>query len=189
MAKTYTSVPTVSTLATYPSATYNTYTAQNINNLIVPPMARLRLTANVSFTNNTHGTVGFKNTNATEDYDTDGMITLSGSNSAITINTAGVYSCQAAVNFAANATGQRFGRIVRNRSGVLTAISTFAFTPAISSDFHSPLAGSIECEVGDVIDLYCLQTSGSALNLQPADGSGIQYGGTWLTATWVGRTS
>jgi hypothetical protein len=188
MAKTYTAAGTVVAGEVYTAAAHNII-ATDVNNFIVPPMARLRLTANVSFTNSTHGTVGFKNTNATEDYDTDGMITLSGSNSAITINTAGVYSCQAAVNFAANVTGVRIGRIVRSRSAVLTAISTFSFTPTNGGEFHSPLAGSIECEVGDIIDLYCFQSSGGALNLQPADTSGIQFGGTWLTATWVGRTS
>ena len=181
--------PTVRSVGDAVTAADYNILANNAIFFAKPPMARLRLTSNVSWTNNTHGSVAWTSSIATEDYDTDAMINLSGSASAITIKTAGVYSCQAAVNFAANATGVRLGRIVRNRSGVLTAISTFSFTPANASEFHCSLAGSIECLVNDVIDLYCLQNSGGALNLQPADSSGIQYGGTWLTANWIGFTS
>jgi hypothetical protein len=187
MAKTYTAAGTVVAGEVYTAAAHNII-ATDVNNFIVPPMARLRLTSNVSFTNSTHGTVGFKNTNATEDYDTDAMINLSGSNSAITINTAGIYLCTASMNYAASAVGSRFTRIVRDRSSSLTAVCANMMVPT-GNDTHIAIAGMIECAANDVIDLYGFQSSGGALNVQPTDGSGIQYGGTWLSVLWVGRTS
>jgi hypothetical protein len=84
VAKTYTSVPTVSTLATYPSATYNTYTAQNINNLIVPPYGVRDNHANRLIANTTWAFISF-----TARVLIHGM--FAPTDTKITIQTAGVY--------------------------------------------------------------------------------------------------
>lgn len=190
MAKTYTAVPTVTAGDVYTASAYNTYTSTNVSNLIVPPAARIRLTSSVLLANATHTTVGFTSSNATEDFDTDGMITLSGSSSSITIQTAGIYSCAASFDFASNATGIRYGRIFRDRSGTQTAIAAFSYQTNPSGVFHTSAAGIIECAVGDVIYMAVYQSSGGNLNLEQSDaGTSIQYGGTWMSAVWIGRTS
>jgi len=170
------------------AADYNIM-ANNAIFLAKPPMARLRLTSNVSFSNSTHGTLAFTSSIATEDYDTDAMINLSGTPSAITIKTAGVYNCAASIDWTANGTGVRFLRIVRNRSGTLTAVTAMFLSAPGTSDGHMSVSGMIECAVNDTIDIYGYQSSGAALIVKPADAAGIEYGGTWLSVAWVGFTS
>lgn len=82
MPKTYTSVPSVSTGDVYQASVYNTMTAQNLNNLIVPPSLRLNLTANATITNGS--TISW----SSEAYDTDDMWSSGGT---VTIQTAGIY--------------------------------------------------------------------------------------------------
>ena len=170
------------------AADYNIM-ANNAIFLAKPPMARLRLTSNVGFSNATHGTLAFTSSIATEDYDTDTMISLSGSASAITIKTAGVYNCAASICYAVNVTGMRFLRIVRTRSGTKTAVAQLFVNAQTASEGHLSVSGMIECAVNDTIDMWGFQSSGSTINVIPADPSGIEYGGTWLSAAWLGFTS
>lgn len=187
MAKTYTTAGSAVAGDVYTASAHNVIVT-DVNNLIVPPLARLRLTSDVSVPNVSHTNVGFTSSNAVEDYDTDGLISLSASASSMTIQTAGIYLFAVSIDFAVNTSGARYSRIVRNRSGTRVAISANMLFPT-GNEFHNSCSGMIECNVSDVIELWVFQSSGGALNLQAADGSGIQYGGTWMTAAWMGRTA
>lgn len=180
MAKTYTSVPSVSTLATYPSATYNTYTAQNINNLIVPPIVKATRLTTQSINNATDTFVTW----TTEEIDTDGC--FAPTSDTITIQTTGVYLCQAQLVFAANGTGNRFIHIVKNDD------ATPSYTLNIASGFQAGNAtntGILNCSTvaslaaNDTLKVIAYQSSGGALNV------GDTVVVSFFSATWIGRTS
>ena len=178
MAKTYTSVPTVSTLATYPSATYNTYTAQNINNLIVPPMVSATITANQSIANTTWAFISF----TSEGFDTDGM--FAPTDTKITIQTGGIYLVTAQIGFATNGTGDRLIKIEKNAatpSNGTPLLSSFVDAIAVS-DTHTTMSGLLSLSASDTLHMSVYQNSGGALNT-----AANPY--PLLQATWVGRTS
>lgn len=161
---------------------------ENSNNYRVPPMARITMTSNVAVANNSHTDFpGFLSTNSAETFDTDGMVTLSGSASAITIATAGVYSCTAVASWAGNASGLRLVRIVRSRGGSLVNVSAQIDTAA-NADQPSSCSGTIECAAGDLIRMMLFQNSGGALNVG-LNGAGAEFGVTHLSATWLGQVS
>lgn len=161
----------------------------NINNLRVPPAARIELTSNVAVANNSHTDfTGFTSTNASEVVDTDGMVTLSGTASAITVQTTGLYAVSAQAIFATNGTGNRLLRIVRSRSGTLVSIAS-ALQPSQSvSPASLSVSGIGSFEAGDLIRFMVLQSSGGSLNLQAVD-TDEQYGRTHLAAAWIGQVS
>lgn len=187
MPKTYGTVTTFTAGSVLTAAQLNV-AGGAVNNLVVPAAARIRLTSNYASTNSTHTLLGFTSTNATKDYDTDSMITLSASASSITINTPGIYVCTASIDYTASSVGVRYVRAVRNRAGTKTGIAASMYVPT-ASDAHACISGMIECAANDVIELYGFQTSGGSLNILAADASGIEYGGTWMSVAWIGRTS
>jgi hypothetical protein len=189
MAKTYNSIPTVSTGDVYTATAHNNIVT-NVNNYRVPPMASLRLSSSVAVATANHTSfAGFTNTNGAEVIDTDDMVTLSATASAITVQTAGVYSVSATTTWAANATGIRYSRIVRSRGGTLLAFAISSL-PNIGAGIEqqASLSGLIPCDAGDLIRLMVYQDSGGNLNLlagAPSD----DFGGTRLSATWLGQVS
>jgi len=156
---------------------------------IVPPAARILQTANISVANNTHTDfLGFTTSNASEDFDTDGMVTLSATPSCMTIVTAGVYVVAATVIFASNATGSRFARIVRSRAGVLTSLATMQIGANGSGSTELTASGISNFAVGDLIRLMVLQSSGGALNMLAND-TGVEFAQTQISAVMLGATT
>ena len=93
MPKTYPDVGTFTSGQILTAATMN-QVADNLDNQRSPAMARITMTANVAVATGSHTDfAGFLSTNSTETFDTDGMVSLSAVASAITIQTAGIYSC------------------------------------------------------------------------------------------------
>lgn len=97
-----------------------------------------------------------------ERFDTDTIHDLSTNNERLTCQTAGVYLVVGLVSWAANATGNRGVRIVKNGSDV------------IAEDYHQALASGgfiqgVKCiqqmEVGDYVTLVVKQDSGGALDV------------------------
>lgn len=172
MAKTYTAVPSVSTGDVYTAANYNTYTATNVSNLIVPPMVRVAKSATQSIATITATTVTFSNA-AT--FNTDSMHDAVINNTRLTINTPGVYSVTGGAWFATNATGTyRITSIWKN--GVEVMSSNMKASAAEHRGFVTTLE---TCAAGDYFELVVYQDSGGAVNT---------YNHNFM-AHWVGRTS
>jgi hypothetical protein len=156
-----------------------------VNNLIVPPMCRVFLSTTFSVPNSAWTDVTHTTSNSTEDFDTDGMLTLSSSASNMTVQTAGMYSCTAQASFTLNGSGIRAARILRRRSGSDTCVAVELQTPSTTTETIISLAGYIECAVSDQLILNVLQNSGAALNLLASTAFQLNS----LSAAWAGRTS
>lgn len=182
MAKTYTTVPSVSTGDIYEASAYNTYTATNISNLIVPPMCKLTASTTQSVANSldTLATLG------TSEFDTDGMGTT-GSSAKITINTAGMYLVAYSMTFASSAGGTgRFATITKNGVGSTVGGTGYGWNwrpPA--GGVTGVVAGTVmlTLSASDYLSLMVWQDSGGALNISSLTAQ------SWLSAVWVGRTS
>ena len=189
MAKTYGTVTTFTAGSVLTAAQLNVASTA-VNNLVVPPMAQIALTASTAVTTASHTAFsGFTNSNASATYDTDAMTSLSATPSAITVQTAGVYQVSATATWAANATGIRYARIVRSRGGTLVAYAVASVTN-IGAVFEQQisLSGLIDCQANDLIRLMVYQDSGGNLNLLSGAPTN-DFGGTRLSAVWIGRTS
>jgi hypothetical protein len=185
MPKTYNTFTNVSVGSVLTASDYNE-TLENIGNYRVPPMARIRLTSDVSVANSDADSfAGFTSTNAAEDIDTDGMVTLSATASAITIQTAGVYSCHVNVRFQGGSNGVRQTRLVRSRSGTLSPIAAEIGIHAAGNATNHSCSGVIECQAGDLIRVVVFQTNGAPLNIEAGDANT----GTSLAAAWLGQAS
>lgn len=84
MPKTYTTVPAVAAGDAILASSYNTYQKDNVNNLIVPPCARVTVNATEALTSGTALSWDV------ESYDTDGIWT-SGTPKRLTVQTDGIY--------------------------------------------------------------------------------------------------
>lgn len=189
MPKTYNVVPDKASGDVFTEAMWDDSIKTNINNLRVPPAARIELTSNVSVANNSHTDfAGFTTSNASEIVDTDDMVTLAATASAITVQTAGIYAVSAQAIFATNGTGNRLIRIVRSRSGTLVSIASAVQASQATSPASLSVSGVGSFQAGDLIRMMVLQSSGGALNLQAVD-TDEQYGRTHLAAAWVGQVS
>lgn len=161
---------------------------ENINNYRVPPMARITMTANVAVADGSHTNfAGFLSTNAVETIDTDDMVALSGTASAITVQTAGVYACTAVAVFASSVSGVRLARIVRSRGGTLVNVATASATPP-GVENSLALSGVLDFAAGDLIRLMVFQNTGGPLNMG-VNSAGAEFGVTHLAATWLGQVS
>jgi hypothetical protein len=186
MAKTYTAAGSATAGEVYTAAAHNVIVT-DVNNLIVPPMCRVYYSSTFSIVNNTHTIMTHSSTNSTEDIDTDGMLSLSATPSNITIQTAGVYAVSATFDFAANATGIRYARIVRNRGGTREGIASAQVASAgASNNTIMSLAGIISCNANDLIEMGVFQNSGGALDMAAWAN---QFGGNVLQVQWIGLTS
>jgi hypothetical protein len=191
MPKTYNTIPTVSTGDVYTATAHNNIVT-NVNNYRVAPIARVLLTSDVSIANgNWTSFAGFTSTNASEDIDTDGMVSLSGTASGITIQTAGVYTVSCTVIFASNATANRGLRIVRDAGGAGTYTSLAGAVlngSANNGNWVQSASGMASLAANDVVRLSVYQNSGGALNLLAVD-SNAQFAQTQLAVAWLGQVS
>ena len=176
MAKTYTAVPSVTAGSVYTAANYNTYTATNVSNLIVPPSLVISRVANQSVANTAWTFTSFD----TKTTDTDGMAASIPSDTKVTVQTAGLYQITSWVSFAANATGVRALILEKNAASASsgTRIAAVANAAIATYDQAQTLSMIANLAVSDTLHLSVFQTSGGAVNTT-----------MFLSATWIGRTS
>lgn len=177
MAKTYTSVPNVATGDVYTASTYNTMTAQNINNLRVPPAAVAYRNTGQTLSNATVTIVQF---NQTDPIDTDTMHDTSTNNTRITCTTAGVYLVTGNVTFTPNTTLAR-RRICILKNNTETDWQTEAPNVSAAGTGNSALSVTaiIEAAANDYFELNAYQSSGGNLDVQKG----------FLAAVWMGQVS
>lgn len=182
MAKTYTAVPNVATGDVYTSSSYNTYTAQNINNLRVPPTCIVRRTSDLN-----------PYTTATEIswsgayYDTESPgdpMFAAGSPTKITIRTAGLYLVDLHLYVAGVATMTFLdAQVWLNGSNATSTYSTPTSTAGITS-----VCGILPLAVGDYLSAVASISGGSNYSIKgtTSERSALQ---SRLSATWIGQTS
>ena len=145
-----------------------------VNSLIVPPAAIIRRVATQSFSNGVPALMSFD----TEDADTDSMWS---SGTTITIQTTGIYTISAFVNFS-TASGPGLREVAIKKNGVSSpgAGGPGGQTSMPNSSYsHNVTASGISAMVAtDTITLEVFQNCGSAMNVT----------GT-ISVIWVGRTS
>lgn len=179
MAKTYTSVPSVSTGDVYTASAYNTYTATNVSNLIVPASAGIYNTGNVSVPNVTWTRLSF----TTAAWDTDSM-KAAGTVTGLSINTTGLYVITISAAFDTNTTG--VNREILIDKGTASTLTTVLAAASLTwgANGYADLNASIVAPLtaGDTVQAFAFQNSGGALNM---------LGATTriFSATWIGRTS
>lgn len=154
------------------AATLNTHIRDNLAHLGNPPRCSLYLTADQLIANTTATDLS----GWTELEDTDTMYDA-GSPTRITFKTAGLFTVNACVRYANNATGYRAALVRLNGSNdianaYVAASSTLATTATISFDYRFA--------VNDYITLQARQSSGGDLN---ALGTLDEY--TFFQARWV----
>ncbi len=172
MAKTYNSIPTVSTGDVYTATAHNNI-ATNVNNYRVPPAVRVKLTGNKTLTSD--AAISWD----AEDYDTDDMWTSGGT---VTIKTAGIYlftfKGRVTLSAAQNAVDCR---VIKNSTNTLIQWHSGAITAPPTTDFRFASSIVDACAVNDTI-IAAVQT-GSTIT---GDGTAIPI---VLTATWLGQVS
>lgn len=176
MAKTYNTISTFTSGAILTAAQMNGI-GTNVNNYRVPPACRIERTATQSINNATDTLVAFT---AGASFDTESPsdpMFSSGTNTTITIRTAGIFLVSFNVTFAANTTGTRFAG-VRLGGG---ATQPSAQVGGHNSPGDVTLNGTfpMSLSVGNALTLNVYQTSGGALNVTSG----------FLSAVWVGQVS
>jgi hypothetical protein len=138
-----------------------------------------KITSAQSLTNNTVTAVTFNS----EVFDTDAFHDNSTNNSRITIPSgkAGKYLLVSQISFAGNASGTRLARIHKNGS-LLMIPSIMDAAPAADFTILSTTT-LVDAQVGDYFEVFALQSSGGALNLNESAGNGV---GCFFAATFVG---
>ena len=183
MAKTYTSVPTVSTLATYPSATYNTYTAQNINNLIAPPSVRASRSTDLSYTSNTD--IVWNSVDAAQrGYDTDSMWSA-GTGARLTMNTPGFYLIVFNWDMTFTGTSTNIEPYLLVNNGLIIADAYVGLASA--SPYRGTMSTIYNSTSGTDYVTARIVLSGGTSPIMKANAGGTQQSG--LMATWIGRAS
>ncbi len=187
MAKTYTSVASVSAGDAVTSAAHNII-ATDVNNFIVPAASRVTRSAALNVATDSFLALNFDSTT----YDTDSFV--GATKTFLTINTAGIYSVTATCGFGGGTTGVRAIVLVLNPtlsgSGDTTTISAGTriggqfLTNVGSSTTQTTLsvAATYAFSASDKITLGVFQTSGVTLALSNTDG-------LHLGLTWIGRTA
>jgi hypothetical protein len=185
MAKTYNTIPTVSTGDVYTATSHNNI-VENVNGYRVPPMVRATRAAAQSIANNANGAVRFD----TQTFDTDDM--FAATSNVITFPTAGIYLLTANMTWDANATGLRVVGIYHNptlsantdaatvTAGTRIAHATNAAINGAATNLFT--ATTYEFAANDTACMSCFQTSGGSLNTRTDDLP-------TFTATWLGQVS
>lgn len=162
------------------AAYLNTNVRDNTSFLFSPPMVKASRLTTQSIANVTDTFATW----TTQDIDTDNM--FAPTSDTITINTTGVYLCQAQVVFASNGTGNRFVHIVKNDD------ATPSFTLNIATGFLPGNATNnliVSCSTiaaltaTDTLKVIVFQGSGGALNIGDTN---VQ---SFFSAAWIGRIS
>ncbi len=186
----FTSPNTVAAGDALTASMYNTYVRDNTNAFrnnsgVVPPAARILMTQAFTVANSSHTSfAGFTSSNASEDFDTDLMVSLSATPSCMTIKTAGIYQVNATVNFPSGTSSIRFARIVRSRDSTLTPLAVEEITTGSAVQFS--LAACASFVVGDLIRLMVYQNSGAAMALIASNG---EFSQIQVSAFMIGATS
>lgn len=176
MAKTYNSIPTVSTGDVYTAAAHNNI-AENVNNYRVPPSFSVyRTTASSAYSN------GADISWEAEEYDPDGMWS---SGATITINTAGIYlftlrvygTCAATLTLVQPSIMDAAGASIGFTANVATAPTSYG---ASHSSVHN-LAAS------DTITARIYFGGGSSYTI--GGGAADNYVQSRLTGMWLGQAS
>jgi hypothetical protein len=177
MAKTYNTIPTVSTGDVYTATAHNNIVT-NVNNYRVPPSCRVRKTGTQAFTNPT--VISFDTDTGSGAHDTDGMWDA-GSPTVITIQTTGLYLVTAYVA-ATSATGNAI--TVLQMSLNTSAGGSFADLGAggnTGTTAAASASGVTSLTAGDTVSITCyFNGSGTGLTIGAA---------TTMSATWVGQVS
>jgi hypothetical protein len=186
MAKTYNTIGLVSAGDPLTETIWNEQ-ATNVNNYRVPPFVRASKNATQSLNNSSNTFITFPLL-VTDTEAPDDPMWATGTNSLITIRTAGIYTVSANLNFAQNSAGFRSLQIFRNPSSATDNNSSIAgqqISPNASEATHCSCSTTIALAVGDVIRVMGFQNSGGALNV----GSATQTALSALSVAWVGQAS
>lgn len=154
------------------STKINTYLRDAVSFLLDPPSARLSHSTTQSITTGTDTGMSLN----TEAADADGGHSTSSNTSRYAPQTAGVWDLNAAVPFAANATGKREAAFRVNGT---TTHHAAAIPAAVASRMCLNLSGKIPLTVGDYVEVVVFQDSGGNLNLD-----NTFRGGQRLDAYW-----
>lgn len=185
MAKTYNSIPTVSTGDVYTATAHNNI-VENSNNYRVPPMVKVgRNGSNQSITPGASAYVQWNNASAA--YDTDGMWS-SGSNTRLTVQTPGIYA--ATWGIFVGWTGVSFSCELN-----LTHTTSGGTETTIAQDFwylnndnavfsySSTITGYFPCVAGDYFRAkWANQVNGTSTVV---GGAAVSF----FSATWLGQAS
>jgi len=115
--------------------------------------------AYISIPNNTDTILTFN----TENFDTNSYHDTSTNTSRLTVPTTGKYLITANAGFAANATGYRFAKIVKNGATTVSNINTMA-SPNGTYDTHINNSVVVSATAADYFEIIVFQNSGGALN-------------------------
>jgi hypothetical protein len=175
MAKTYTAAGTVVAGEVYTAAAHNII-ANDVNNLIVPPSVKVVRTSDTSYTSATSITwQSVSSGNAA--WDTDGMW-AAGDPTKITFNTSGIYSIVFQFFMSGTSLANCLSFVVANNS---TIFAEMDYTPPTTTQALATVSGIYNAAAADYIQARVQYT-----------GTGTMKGTTvpsYLSATWIGRTS
>lgn len=134
------------------------YASKNPHDSI--PMCMVRRSTAQSIADSSNTAISFN----VEEKDNDNMFDSSGDATRITINTAGKYLFVAFVGFAANATGVRLARLLKNGAFGTDTYMMQILAPGASSSALMTISGVYNMAQGDYMVLEVQQTSGGSLN-------------------------
>ena len=174
MAKTYTSVPNVATGDVYTASTYNTMTAQNMNNHRVPTMCSLYRNAALSHTSTgNYQSVAWDTEHFTQ---TDSGMWSAGTNpSRITLTTAGVYFVTATLSTGTSASGIRTPAIYKN--GAAEAYGDSSPANAVINFLN--VAALVQSNGTDYVEVFVYQDSGGNVAYQ-VNAARMRFSVIWL---------
>lgn len=181
MAKTYNAVPDKASGDVFTEAMWDDSIKTNINNLRVPPIARVRRSTDQNVNNTTDTVLQWTDM----DVDTDSMWSA-GSNDRLTIQTAGIYVIAVNVTFLASTTGERIVWIQKNGSGTTRYASDRrpAHTTALAETSVS-ISTVLSLSATDYIQVGVYQSAGTST----ATVKGSATLTTNLAVAWVGQAS
>lgn len=178
MAKTYNTISTFTAGQVLTAAQMNDL-GENSNNYRVPPVCSVYRNAALSHTSSG----GFQAMAFdTESIDTDGMWASSPNPERITIQTDGIYVCEASVVFAGNATGTRALKIDDTATTLIAYVTETSPTVADGGALNCTRVWAFSA--GDYVTASAFQNSGGNL----AYGVAVP-GYLHLSVAWVGQVS
>jgi hypothetical protein len=139
------------------------------------PRCRVYNSANFSVPNTTPTAITFDS----ERFDTGGMHSTSSNTSRITVPSGegGVYLVGGHVRFAANATGVRAAEIMLNGATII-AMQQVDIDSAVPHIFS--IATLYTLAAADYVELFCVQTSGAALNAEVIGNYSPEFWAIWM---------
>jgi hypothetical protein len=169
MAKTYSNVPDKSVGNVFTEAMWDDYIKTNINNLMIPPMARAYISGTQGLNQNVADTFNCDG----EAFDTDTMHDTVTNNDRLTFKTAGIYLVVAYMQLTADVNGA-YVYIEYNGDAEIAANNV------IYPGGGGSCAGVIAASVNDYVTAsgVCTVTGGCTI-----------AAGAYIAAFWMGKTS